>query len=152
NIQEGLFVGCVVAGIGLASRRGNGRTIVLALIACILFMLSFPAGHALMENDPLLAGGTVTLFAAAAGRVAFAYGLAVLEHERIARIAFLCLSIGLIGLLLAIAYFVSIERLREADPKWTSTLIVPDRYVGRVASWFLAVPLGLAVGGLLGRA
>ena len=50
NLQEGLFAGCVVAGIGLASRNVNPKHLIFASFASLIFILSILVGGADLQT------------------------------------------------------------------------------------------------------
>src|SRR5262249_2131422 len=126
NVQEGIFVGCVVAGIGLAARTGAVRPFVFAVISWILFVASFATGGLVAESQPILAGGTIGVAGLLAGGITLAAGLTALDTTRRGswtpvRIAGVCLAIAVIGLAFAGAVALGGDRLAGADASWGST-------------------------------
>jgi len=156
NIQEGLFVGVALAGISLAARRSGLIRVAIATAANIIFVIAFIL-FVMFEEHPIRFNAIyISVLGFVAAAITLGCGWANLEARpgrwSPGRVNGLCLVVAALGLLMAILIFVWGDRLRGLDEPWSGWVTPLDRYVGRFASWFLAVPLGLAAGGLLGRA
>ena len=154
NVPEGVFAGCLVAGVGLA-RRGTAGLLILPLVALMVFFASFLVGPAAPASQPRAAGVVVSITGLLAAGITLACGLMALVAGKTGERARLAATVGLIAGLIALAVGLTLElgddKLRDIDPGVGATAAAVDAYVSRIAGWLLAVPLGLAAGALLGR-
>ena len=117
----------------------------------MLFFLAIGAGWFLPGRPPEWVGGLASAGGLLALLATLACGLAGLEPPRpggwsVARGAGVFLALALVGLATSAGLAWAGDLLLVASR--TAAFAQP---LGRVASWFLAMPLGLAVGALLGR-
>lgn len=153
NIQEGLFVGALLAGIGLSQRRKHWMFVVLPAIAMLLPVLSLPLGRVGSEAMLWRAGAIVSVAGLLAVAATLANGLFAVETPRSSRssprtIACVCLLAGLISIGFAILAMLIREQTGSQSLRITA---VADRIFERTGGWFFAVPLGLAVGAIVGQ-
>ena len=146
NVQEGIFVGCALAGLGLANRRKRTGLLIAPAVCTLLLFAAFGLGWLLPGKSPWIAGGVVSVAGVLAIAATLQCGLSSLEPARstrwsAARIGVLCIPLAILGGVASIALALSGER----------ALLEWERTVGRLGVWFLAAPSGLAVGALLGR-
>jgi hypothetical protein len=156
NLQEGLFAGCIVAGIGMALRRDEANRVLIAGAAALIFIVCVVIGGMVPSNQALPAGVVASLAGITAAGIVLALGLGELDPARIVgwspkKLAIDCLWIGGVAMALSVVAALGIGRLNEIDPAWGNAAVTIERAVGRVASWLIAIPLGLAVGALFGR-
>src|SRR5207253_3201459 len=137
NVQEGLFVGCTLAGLGLTARRSPPGLLILPAIANSVFFASFLLGRSLPSDPPWLAGASVSVAASLAGLATLVCGLAALSPGRSGRwsaahVSGFCLPIAFVGLALT------------AIAAWDELLLPEELHAGsdsaRVSSWCLAAP------------
>ena len=103
-----------------------------------------------------MAGAVESAVGIAAAILTLACGLAELESAQIGgwsprRVAIHCLWAGSAMMAISVLAALGIARLSEIDPAWGNAAIAIERPMGRLSSWLIAVPVGLAVGALLGR-
>jgi hypothetical protein len=149
NVQEGLFVGFALAGIHLSARRGPLSGVAGAAAINVLFVIAFVTMGWLPIPRMEFPAFVVSAMGLLAAAVTLGCGWANLDARNArgspGRITGLCLAAAAVGLLATAAMFLWGDRVPDLAEFWS-------RRTGRVASWFLAIPLGLAVGALLGRA
>ncbi|MFL5338656.1 MAG: serine/threonine-protein kinase [Gemmataceae bacterium] len=151
-VQDGLFVGCALLGLGLASRPVAAARFIPPAIANAFFLLTFAIGWLIPGRPAEAVGGLVSAAGVLAAVVTLACGLVNLDAPQptgwsAARVGGVFLAVAVAGLAMAAALSLAGGRLHGAD-------FAPGRLsaLGRLAGWCLAVPLGLAVGSLLSRA
>jgi hypothetical protein len=156
NIQEGLFVGFALAGIRLAAPRPSPVAPSVAAAANALFLFTFFVLGSFADTRTDSFAYVASAAGMVAGAITLGCGWAILDARLGSwsprRVTGICLAAGLVGLALAAALYLGGDRLRDLGDPWPRRVAPLDHHLGRVASWFLAVPLGLAVGALIGKA
>jgi len=154
NIQAGIFVGCVLAGIALCKRRKDLSLLVVPAVAGILVLLSFPAVRVFAASTGWRAGllpGFAGLIAAVA---TLACGLAAIDVPKSFRwSARTAAAIGF-GMTIVAAAAAALTTIVAELGYFASGATAGniEKYVHLAAGWTIAVPAGFAIGALLGQA
>jgi serine/threonine protein kinase len=153
TLQEGFFVGSVVAGIQWSVRRREPGSFGLALTGLILCVISLPASGPLW-GEGVVAGAIVSVANMAGLMVAIVAGIPELINrwgrwspQSWAIAGFLG---GLLGIMIATVLALYL-RFSDWDPTWYVIGDILEKSLGAISGSAFAASLGLALGAILGQ-
>jgi tRNA A-37 threonylcarbamoyl transferase component Bud32 len=151
NIQEGLFVGCALAGVRLSNRSRGVASIVLPAVTFAAFLLTVLAVRFIGPASATVAGSAVSLAAALSAIVTAAIGIMVLHQSRHWKSIRSWIALGFAGAAAAFGLFIASSRAMAQAPDFPAFLHDIATFLDRSAGWFLAVPFGFAAGAVVGE-
>lgn len=153
NIQAGIFVGCVLAGIALCKRRKDLSLLIVPAITGLLVLLSFPAVRVFAASTGWRAGLLPSAMGLIAAVATLACGLTAIDVPKSFRwSARTAAVIGFAMTFVAIAAAAMTTILAESGFSASAATGDIEKHIHLLAGWAIAVPAGFAFGALLGQA